>query len=99
MIRKSFLCTLIAGFVFVPLAVAAEPTAPEKANLDLVTRFCECLPTRGMANIAAFLSPDVVYRIKDTAPAVKGIEAIAGNRSYVERSTSIDFKILDSWVR
>jgi len=99
MIRKSFLCTLIAGFVFVPLAVAAEPTAAEKANLDLVTRFCESFATRDMAKIAAFLSPDVVYRITDTVPAVKGAEAIARIRSYVERSTSIEFKILDSWVR
>jgi limonene-1,2-epoxide hydrolase len=52
-----------------------------------------------MAKITAFLSPDVVYRLTDTVPAVKGPEAIARIRAYVERSTAIDFKILDSWVR
>ena len=96
--RKSFLFILIPAFV--PLAAnAAEPTAAEKANLDLVTRFCESFATRDMAKITAFLSPDVVYRITDTVPAVKGPDAIARIRAYVERSTSIEFKILDSWVR
>ena len=46
MTRKAFLSTLIAAFVCVPVAVkAAEPTAAEKANLDLVTRFCESFAT------------------------------------------------------
>jgi limonene-1,2-epoxide hydrolase len=78
---------------------AAEPTATEKANLDLVTRFCESFVTRDMAKITAFLSPDVVYRLTDTVPAVKGAEAVARIRAYVERSSVIDFKILDSWAR
>jgi len=100
MTRKSFLCTVIGAFAFVPPAVkAAEPTAAEKANLDLVTRFCESFATRDMAKITAFLSPDILYRITDTAPAVRGAEAIVRIRAYVERSTSIEFKILDSWVR
>jgi limonene-1,2-epoxide hydrolase len=100
MTRISFLSTLISGFTLVPQAAkAAEPTAAEKANLDLVTRFCESFATRDMAKITTFLSPDIVYRITDTVPAVKGAEAIARIRAYVERSTSIEFKILDSWVR
>lgn len=97
MTRASFLRTLAA---LVPLALqAAEPTPAERANLDLVTRFCESFATRDMAKITAFLSPDVVYRITDTAPAVKGPEAIARIKSYVERSTAIDFKVLESWTR
>jgi limonene-1,2-epoxide hydrolase len=100
MTRKSFLRTLAPASAFLPLAAqAAEPTAAEKANLDLVTRFCESFASRDMTKIAPFLSADVVYRITDTVPPVKGVEAIARIRSYVERSTSIEFKILDSWVR
>lgn len=100
MSRKLFWCTVISVLSLAPLAVkAAEPTAAEKSNLDLVTRFCESFATRDMGKITAFLSPDVVYRITDTAPAVKGAEALARIGSYVERSTSIEFKILDSWVR
>jgi limonene-1,2-epoxide hydrolase len=98
--RELFLRALIGGFAFVPFAVkAAEPTAAESSNLDLVTRFCESFATRDMTKINAFLSPDLVYRITDTVPAVKGADAIARIRAYVERSTSIEFKILDSWVR
>lgn len=97
--RKTFLSSLIGVFTFVPLAVQAEPAAAEKDNLDLVTRFCESFATRNMEKISAFLSPDLVYRITDTAPAVKGAEAFARIRAYVERSTSIEFKILDSWAR
>jgi len=96
MTRKLFLLAV----ALVPLALqAAEPTAAEKANLDLVNRFCESFATRDMAKITAFLSPDVVYRLTDTVPAVKGPEAIARIKAYVERSTAIDFKVLDSWVR
>lgn len=98
--RKTFLRSLICGFTVAPLAVqAAEPNPAEKANVDLVTRFCESFATRDMDKIHAFLSPDLVYRITDTAPAVKGAEALARIRAYVERSSSIEFKILDSWVR
>ncbi len=98
MTRQSFLRTL--AFALVPLAAhAAELSATEKANLDLVTRFCQAFATRDMAKITEFLSPDVVYRITDTAPAAKGPEAIARIRAYVERSTAIDFKILESWAR
>lgn len=78
---------------------AADLSPIEKANLDLVTRFCEAFATRDMAKISAFLSPDVVYRITDAAPAAKGPEAFARIKAYVDRSTAIDFKILDSWVR
>jgi limonene-1,2-epoxide hydrolase len=95
-----FVRSLIAVFAFVPLAAqAAEPTAAEKANLDLVTRFCESFATRDMEKISAFFSQDLVYRITDTAPAVKGAEAFDRIRAYVARSTSIEFKVLDSWVR
>ncbi len=97
MTRRSILTSLIAGAALA--AKAAEPNAAEKANLDLVTRFCESFAARDIAKISAFLSPDVVYRITDTAPAVKGSEAIARIRGYVERSSAIEFKILDSWAR
>ena len=97
--RKSFLRTL-PGFALASAAVkAADLSAADKANLDLVTRFCESFSSRDMAKITSLLSPDVVYRITDTVPAVKGSEAIARMRGYVERSTAIEFKILDSWVR
>jgi limonene-1,2-epoxide hydrolase len=100
MARKLLLRTLLVAIVFLPLTVrAAERTAAEKANLDAVTRFCESFATRDMAKITSFLSPEIVYRLTDSVPAVKGEAAIARIRAYVDRSTSIEFKILESWVR
>jgi limonene-1,2-epoxide hydrolase len=100
MTPKSLLCTLIGVVAFAPVTVeAAQPNAAEQANLDVVTRFCESFATRDMAKIASFLSPDIVYRLTDSVPAVKGEEAIARIRGYVDRSTSVEFKVLDSWVR
>lgn len=79
--------------------LAADFTPTEQANLDVVTRFCQAFATRDMSKITAFLSPDIVYRITDNVPAAKGPDAIARIKQYVERSTAIDFKILDSWAR
>lgn len=96
--RRSLLIALLAG-VFALRSPAADLSPVEKSNLDVVTRFCESFATRDMAKISAFLSPDVVYRITDNVPAAKGADALARIKSYVERSTAVDFKILDSWAR
>jgi limonene-1,2-epoxide hydrolase len=80
-------------------ADAAERTAAEIANLGLVTDFCGSFAGRDMAKIAAFLAGDCVYRIMETAPPARGKDAIERIRSYVERSTRIEFKILESWVK
>jgi limonene-1,2-epoxide hydrolase len=80
-------------------ADAAERTAAETANLGLVTDFCRTFAGRDMAKIAAFLADDCAYRIMETAPPARGKDAIERIRSYVERSTMIEFKILQSWVK
>jgi limonene-1,2-epoxide hydrolase len=78
---------------------AAERTAAEIVNLRLVTDFCDSFAGRDMAKIAAFLSDDCAYRIIETAPPARGKDAIERIRSYVERSTRIELKILESWVK
>ncbi|HXP83606.1 MAG TPA: limonene-1,2-epoxide hydrolase family protein [Bryobacteraceae bacterium] len=80
-------------------ADAAEPTAAEKANLALVTDFCASFAGRDMSKIAAFMADDCVYRVTETTPPVRGKDAIERIRTYVERSTKIEFKILESWVK
>ena len=80
-------------------AEAAEPTAAEKANLELVTNFCRSFAGRDMSKIAAFLADDCVYRVSETAAPAKGKDAIERIRTYVERSSKLEFKILESWVK
>jgi limonene-1,2-epoxide hydrolase len=96
MTRSQFLLT---GAAFAIPVAAAEPTAAEKANLALVTDFCAAFASRDMTKIASFLALDCSYRITETAMPASGPAAVERIRSYVERSSKIEFKILDSWAR
>jgi|SRR5579872_2951204 len=96
MTRSQF---LMAGAALAMPAVAAERTATEEANLALVTQFCAAFAKRDMTQIASYLAPNCSYRITETAMPALGSAAVERIRSYVERSSKIEFKILDSWVR
>ena len=80
-------------------AVAAEPTAAEEANLVLVADFCAAFSRRDITKIASYLAPNCSYRITETAVPAVGAAAVERINSYVERSSRIEFKILDSWAR
>jgi limonene-1,2-epoxide hydrolase len=80
-------------------AAAAEPTPSERANLALVTDFCASFTSRDMSKITAYLADNCVYRVTETTAPVSGKDAIERIRTYVERSTKIEFKILESWVK
>jgi limonene-1,2-epoxide hydrolase len=88
-----------AALALSPSASAADPTPAEKTNLKLVADFCAALEARDMARIATFLSDDCAYRVIETAPPARGKDAIESIRRYVERSTKIEIKILESWVK
>lgn len=81
------------------LPALSAATAEETANLALVNDFCAAFALRDMAKISAFLAPNVVYRIIETAPPLTGAAAIERIKQYVEQSSKIEFKILDSWAR
>lgn len=89
---------MTAGALTIP-AMAAERTAAEAANLALVADFCAAFAMRDMTRIASFLAPNCSYRITETAMPAVGAAAVERIRSYVERSSKIEFKILDSWAR
>lgn len=81
-------------------ANAAQLTAAEMDNLKLVTDFCDSFTARDMVKIASFLAEDCVYRVVETATPARGKEAVVKQiRNYVERSTKIELKILDNWVK
>lgn len=65
-------------------------------NLRLLTDFCRSFASRDMAKIASFLTDDCAYRIMETAPPARGKDAIERIRSYVERSTRVELKIVQS---
>lgn len=89
---------LLAGLA-ASTALYGQASSVEDANLAVVRDFCAAFATKDMAKIASYLAPEIVYRITETAPAVKGMDAIARIRTYVERANTIEFKIHDSWAR
>jgi limonene-1,2-epoxide hydrolase len=96
MTRSEF---LLAGAALAIPAMAAEPTTTEKANQALVADFCAAFASRDMTKIASYLDPNCSYRITETAMPAVGVAAVERIKSYVERSSKIEFKILDSWAR
>lgn len=91
---------LTAGLLgFSGSAQAAGMTDSDKANLALVTAYCESFTSRDMTKISSFMAPNCVYRITETSPPLTGPAALERIRNYVEPATSIEFKIFESWAR
>ena len=59
---------------------------------------CAAFANRDMTKIASYLSPNCSYRITEIAVSAVGAAAVELINSYVERSSKIEFKILDSWA-
>ena len=89
----------MTGVAFAIPAMAAERTAAEEANLALVSDFCAAFATRDMTKVASYLAPNCSYRITETAVPAVGAAAVERIKSYVERSSTIEFRMLDSWAR
>jgi limonene-1,2-epoxide hydrolase len=96
MTRAQFLMTGAA--LSIPVTSAA-PAPFEAANLALVTDFCAAFAARDLTKITSYLAPNCSYRITETAAPAVGPAAVERIKSYVERSSKIEFKILDSWAR
>ena len=78
---------------------AAELTAAEKANVDLVTAFCASWSTRDLTKITPFLASDSVYRMSETTPPVIGPDGVRSRlESWLETSQQIEFKILETFA-
>ena len=96
MTRSQF---LITGAALAIPVTSAAPAPIEAANLALVTDFCAAFAARDMTKIASYLAPNCSYRITETAAPAVGAAAVERIKSYVDRSSKIEFKILDSWAR
>jgi limonene-1,2-epoxide hydrolase len=79
---------------------AAEWTAEQKANVQLVTDFCASWSTRDLKQILPRLSNDCVYRMSETIPAVTGHAGVTEKLGSWMTSSDlgIEFKILDTWA-
>jgi len=78
--RRSTLST--AGFGLAAMAglhgraEAAERTAGEKANIQVVNEFCAAWPSHNIDRVMSFFAEDCAYRMSETQPPNKGRQAV-----------------------
>jgi limonene-1,2-epoxide hydrolase len=79
---------------------AAEWTAEQKANVQLVTEFCASWSTRDLKQILPRLSNDCIYRMSETIPPVSGHAGVTEKLGEWMTSSDlgIEFKVLDTWA-
>ena len=79
---------------------AAEWTAEQKANVQLVTDFCASWSTRDLTRILPRLAADCVYRMSETIPAVTGHAGVTEKLGSWMTSSDrgVEFKILETFA-
>ena len=95
-ITAAALGTLAAGY---PLSLrAAEPTAQEKANIQVVKDFCEAWPAHNVGKTMSYFGDNCAYRPLETMETAKGREAVENEiKRFVNNVERFD--ILETWAR
>ena len=84
---------------FAGKAQAADWTAQEKANVQVVNDFLHATKPKDTTGLATHLAPDCVYRMTETTPPDKGFDAIVKRLArYVDNAEKIDFQILATYA-
>jgi limonene-1,2-epoxide hydrolase len=103
--RRSFLAATIvtaAGTLGVPAeAGAAELTEAEKANIKVVNDMSAVWTAPvDFDKVGRYLAEDCTYRANETAPPVKGRQAVVDRlRQMLGTATKAEFEILQTWAR
>ena len=79
-------------------ADAAEPSAMEKANIQIVKDFCAAWPSHDLDKILAFFPDNGAYRMTETMEPAKGRDALTARIKTIINNVS-QFEILDTWAR
>src|SRR4051812_27376476 len=75
---------------------AADRTATEQANVQLVTDFCAAWSTRDVIKALPFLADDCVYRMTETTPPAYGHDGVIERlKTSIDTSSLVEFRILD----
>jgi limonene-1,2-epoxide hydrolase len=101
MTRRSFVASgavAMAGVGYARRLEAAELTAQEKANVQVVTDFCAAWSARDLTKIMSCFAESGVYRATETAEPVKGRDAVTARvRGFLDRVERFD--VLDTFAR
>lgn len=79
-------------------AEAAEPSATEKANMQVVKDFCAAWPSHDLDRILAFFADNGSYRMTETMDPTKGRDALVARIKQIINNVT-QFEILDTWAR
>ena len=79
-------------------AEAAEPTAAEKANIQVVKDFCAAWPSHDLDRIVSFFADAGSYRMTETMEPTKGRDALIARIKQIINNVT-QFEILDTWAR
>ena len=79
-------------------AQAAEPTAGELANVQLVNDFCAAWPSHDLERVMAFFADDGAYRMTETTELAKGRNAVSARIQTILDHVD-QFEVLDTFAR
>ena len=99
--RRAFLAGLgaaAAGAMFASPLEAAEQTAAEKANIQVVKDFCAAWPSHDLDRIVGFFAENGSYRMTEAMEPSKGREALIARLKMIINNVT-QFEILDTWAR
>lgn len=99
--RRSLLATGGMGLVALTLprpGRAAEMTAAEKANVQVVNDFCAAWPAHNLDRTMSFFAETCAYRVTETAEPNKGKQAVTERiHSFLDRVDK--FEVLDTFAK
>ena len=93
--RRSALTAAGVGFATMAglhgRADAAEPTAAEKANIQVVNDFCAAWPSHDLDRIMSFFQANCAYRVSEGQEPTKGRPAVRDRiQSFLDRVQRFD---------
>lgn len=81
-------------------SIEATLTTQERANIQLVARFCEAWEAMDLQQVTATMTPQCVYRQSQDTPPVTGHQALIDlMQPWIESSSAITYEVLETFAR
>ena len=89
----------LLGAIAVRGAGAQSRGEAQSATVALVNEFCAAWSTRDLRRVTALMADQAIYRMTETTPPITGHAALIEQmQPWIETSSSIEFKILETFA-